>query len=96
MHIIYVINQHHCDEIKDYLKFDHQIKKHLYFQYIKTWLHGYLFLLVTRLKNCLCYHVFIHDVLLHAHVYNNENNKLLNLVHLNISNTFLWSDYTCL
>jgi hypothetical protein len=36
MHIIYVINQHHCDKIKDYPHVDHQIKKYFYFQYIKT------------------------------------------------------------
>jgi hypothetical protein len=27
MHIRHVINQHHCDKIKDYLDFDHLIKK---------------------------------------------------------------------
>jgi hypothetical protein len=36
MHIKYVVNQHHCDKIKDYFHFDHEIKKHFYFQYIKT------------------------------------------------------------
>ncbi len=45
MHIIYVINQHHCDKIKDYPHVDHQIKKYFYSQYIKSclWLVFYFF-----------------------------------------------------
>jgi len=46
MHIKFVINQHHCDKIKDYPHVDHEIKKHFYFQYIKT---------------CLCLFVFLCD-----------------------------------
>jgi hypothetical protein len=46
MHIKYVISQHHCDKFKDYPHVDHEIKKHFYFQYIKT---------------CLCLLVFSCD-----------------------------------
>ncbi len=38
MHIRYVINQHHCDKIKDFLHVDHEMKKLFYFPYIKTYL----------------------------------------------------------
>jgi len=48
-----VLNQHHCDKIKDYPHVD----QHFYIQYIKTclWLFGFF---VTRIKNCLFYHAF--------------------------------------
>ncbi len=42
MHIRYVINQHHCDKIKDFLML----------------MATCFFFLVTRIKNCLLYHAF--------------------------------------
>jgi hypothetical protein len=35
MHIKYVINQHHCDKIKDYLHVDHEFFLKKKIQYIK-------------------------------------------------------------
>jgi hypothetical protein len=45
MHIIDVINQHHCDKIKDYLHVDHQILKKSTFNTLKFVYGYYLFFL---------------------------------------------------
>jgi len=45
MHIKYVINQHHCDKTKDYPHVDPWIKENLYFQYTKTCLCLFYFIL---------------------------------------------------
>jgi hypothetical protein len=57
MRIRYVINQHHCDKIKDYPHVNIKYLKNSTFNTLKL-VYGYLFILVTRIKNCLFYHAF--------------------------------------
>jgi hypothetical protein len=50
MHIRYVINQHHCDKIKDYPYVNHNyFLKNSTFNTLKL-VYGYLFSLVTKIK----------------------------------------------
>jgi hypothetical protein len=76
MNIIYVINQHRCDKIKDYLHADYQIKIYFYFQYIKTclWL---LLVFLCKDKKSLNFSMFepIHIML--CNVCFNRNNTSL-------------------
>jgi hypothetical protein len=58
MYIRRVINQYHCDKIKEYPHVDHQIKKHFYFQYIKTclWLLVFFGDKIQKLSTLPCFH----------------------------------------